>query len=169
MENFQDFNLIQSGELTAVRHGLFNPTFEITDGQMNYGQVITKKTSSTDRGAFETSKERWVLKREDKIITLSNSRSENIGLLEDNGRILQLNNGFEATISVHGGGRSAVLSSWKNKQGNELVNFKQSAYSYRRPYTITFDPALLKTVLEIPLLVLLGIHLSFLKQTRRYI
>jgi len=168
MENFQDFNTIQTSELTAVRHGLFNPTFEITDGRMNYGQVITKKTSD-GRGVFETSRERWTLKRENKIISLSNSRGENIGSLEDGGRILQLNNGFEATMRIHGGGHTAVTSGWIDRQGNELVNFKQSAYSYRRPYTITFDPGLLKTVPEIPLLILLGIHLSFLKQTRRYI
>lgn len=169
MENFQDFNLIQSSDLTAVRYGLFNPSFNITDGQVNYGQVITKKTSSTDRGTFETSKERWVLKRQDKMVTIENANGQNIGSLVDSGRILQLNNGFEATMHIQGGGRAAVLSRWTDHHGNDLVNFKQSATSYRRPYAITIDPGQLKLVPEIPLLVLLGVHLSFLKQTRRSI
>jgi hypothetical protein len=168
MEPYRDFKLLSTNELQVVRHGFFNPVFDLSDGEFVYGKVITNKTSK-DFPVLETATESWVPKREGAFkgtFLLNNSRGENIGSVTDGGRLLKLHNGFEANLSITGGGQSTVSGGWENSEFGELMHFKQSWYSYKKPYVITLDTGLLKRVPEIPLLILLGTHLSFLKQTR---
>jgi hypothetical protein len=165
MEPYRDFDLLSSGELTVTRKGLFTPVFEITDGAFTYGKV----TTTTNRGLndhpfLETSAEKWELKRKavfDRTLLIYNSRGENIGAVTSGDHLLKLNYGFSAELL-------AAAGIWLNGKGEKIIKVKQSWYSYKKPYTISFDAGLIKTLPELPLMILLGTYMKFLRQTRSF-
>lgn len=169
MNEYTDFDILQTGELAVLRKGLFKPVFEFTDGQFIYGKLIT---NNGKKPVLETAKESWILRREGRLfkktLLISNAAGSSIGLVNDGDRFLRLNNGFEATLALIGGGRTVVSGSWKNAEFGDLISFKQSFTSYKKPYKITFDKGFLKHTNEIPLLTLLGTYIAFLKQTRSF-
>jgi hypothetical protein len=159
MEQYREFKQLDTNQLKFIRKGFFDPVFTLSDGTFIYGKVTLNKWS---RGApvLETANDTWTLTREGKwskkVWIINNSRFENIGTVSQGDYFLQLKNGFEAIIT----------SDWENNQYGKIVNFKQSSYNERKPYTLTFDTNLAKTLPEMPLLTVLGMFLIFLRQTR---
>jgi len=159
METYKDFTSIETNELIAIRNGFFNPVFTITDGNFMYGKVILNKTSKA-LPVLETLGESWTLKRQsifgDRTLHILNAVGEPVGTVTNGDTYLKMADGFDAYLA----------GPWFDTQHNKLVAWKQSSYSYRKPFKITVDRSLVKTMKEMPLLVLLGTYLIFLEYTR---
>jgi hypothetical protein len=166
MSIYRDFELLRTPELRLIRHGIFWPVYELTDGEFYYGKIsYTGKFLVSF--LLETAKDHWNLKRSgilNRTLHIYNSHNENIGSLTPRGWTsdvnLLMNNGFEAKFA-----KKSFFSMefvWTNSNFGDLISIKESWWSYKIPYTITLDTNLLKNVPTIPLLVLLGTNFMIL-------
>jgi len=163
METYSDFTLLQTGELTILRDGFFSPVYELSDGTYKYGKIITNRTSKAD-AIIETATENWVVKSELPFKgnrSIYNQSGQNIGMLEF--KRLFLTNGFEAQLLSSG----YISREWIWKLANfvDPIKIKAAPFSYSNPYTITINNDALKTIQQLPLLLMIGSYLAILDYT----
>ncbi len=170
MSNFRNFDLLRTSELRLIRRGLFRPAYELTDGQFCYGQI--KYSGNFLRSILlETAKESWTFKRSEKLnktLFVYNSHDKNIASITAQGWKNKINlvmkTGFEAEFT-----KESFFSMhffWTNVQLGHIIAIKESRWSYRVPYIITFNVGLFNKISEAPLLILLGVNFMILNRTR---
>ena len=165
----RDFDQLKHDELYLLRHGFFKASYEITDSVYCYG-VIDYASRSGGYSTLKTTKDTLTIKRKGKFdgtLLIYNSKGEQIASIS--GRLIEFNNGFQGALFAKFSFRSFTLGyTCKNLQVGDIFSMKQSNRSYKKPFTINLNTALLKNNPEIPFTVLLGANIALMEQRRSY-
>jgi hypothetical protein len=168
MDPYRTFTLLRVNELTVIRHGLFHPWYELTDGQFIYGKI--KYTSWTKRGALlECFDGAWKVKPKSWLtqsLRINTVDGQSVGEVTRKwsscAMTVKLNNQFEAKLA-HEKLFSKVYALTTIRFG-EIFRLKKNFFKLKRPFTVTLDRALLPSIPNLPLLILLGVQLQLLRQ-----
>lgn len=166
MYNILDTKVVN--ELLLVRHGWFNPEYELTDGTYTYGKISYRWFSQ--RGTMaESATGAWIFQREQifsRTIVISDKDGITIGTLVrewfSRKSTLTLNTGFKADFYTQ-----SIFSReniWESSTNGKIIEITSSLFSTRDDIQITpgTTPANL-----IPLMIFLGKHLIILRRRRK--
>jgi hypothetical protein len=171
MGNYRAFDQLRSNELTVIRHGWFRPWYELTDGQFMYGKL--SYTGWTKRTAMlETASIAWTIVPKgvfSRTLYIHQSDGQTIGEIKPemwSRRInIIMNNGFLAFFTTKKiFTKTFTLGS--DKFG-DLAYIEQKLWKLKKPFVITFDQAMFKTVPDMPLFILSGVYLALMRQQQQ--
>ncbi|WP_184549401.1 hypothetical protein [Mucilaginibacter sp. FT3.2] len=169
MENIRSFGQIRTGELFIARRGIFNPVYELSDGQFCYAKIDERQKFIGVADNKWTFKKDRDLRGETKTIRISNTYKEVIGSVTFSKQTKELTlcmkNGFRASyIQTKGSHLFGVTSVWKNLQFGDMLSIKESTWNIKKPFGISVDPSLIKKVPELALMILYGVAYNLLKR-----
>jgi hypothetical protein len=159
----RDFHSLRSNELWVVRHGIYNPLFEITDGDYCYAEINTKLNS------IGVEKDKWIFKKNKTwtgkyaTVMINNFKDENIGSLTYNEMkhaLLQLNDGFKASFIKKNSFFSHLSPTyiWAHSSYGDIITIEQSKWRFKKMFKITLDDKFMKDVPDLlSLMILYGV------------
>ena len=155
-------------EFSLIRHGLFNPEYELTDGVNIYGKMSYHWFSQLGT-VVESARGTWIFQREKifvRTIVITDIEGRTIGNVTrgwfSRKSTLSLDTGFQADFYTH-----SIFSReniWESSTNGKIIQITSSLFSTRNDVLITpgTTPANL-----IPLLIFLGKHLIILRRRRK--
>lgn len=170
MDNYRSFDLLRANELSIIKHGFFNNSYEISDGQFLYGKV-SYRLFSRCRAVVETADGAWTFSRKQlfsRTIIISKGGGEIIGEVTrgffSQTSELKLYNGFEASFAHTS--FLPVEFTWSNSAYGEMLKIRGRIFAFYNTVKITINsPG--RPIAETPLLAFLSIHLLLLRQRRK--
>ncbi|MBD1394727.1 hypothetical protein [Mucilaginibacter glaciei] len=171
MNEFRNFDQVKTAELFVKRHKWFFPYFELTDGQFVYGK-LSYKNNYKRYAIIETADGFWTIKMKGLLkrnLLINKGDDETIGTLIPatwkRDILLEMENGFKATyLYKKFFARSLTLS---HDMYGDIINLKQEWWSFSKPFTVTYDPSVKTNDMPpIPLLALIGLHLTLIRQAQ---
>lgn len=165
---FRPFDQLRVNELTVNRIGFFRSSYELTDGQFIYGKLSYigwfKPTA-----VLETAGKRWEIITKgifSRVLYINDSGTGNIGSVKPEAwtRKVNLNmtDGFQAYyMSKKVFSRAVYLTS---NQFGDLFSIEPNLWKFKQPFRIVFNRDVLKTVPNLPMFMLAGIHMVVLRQ-----
>ncbi|MES2277399.1 MAG: hypothetical protein V4592_15350 [Bacteroidota bacterium] len=168
MDNYRSFDLLRTGELTVIRHGWFRPWYELTDGQFMYGKLSyagwLRRTATA-----EVAGNSWIIKCKgafSRSLFIKKSETEIIGEIKPEiwtRKIrVAMNNGFDAVFTAKK--LFCRTFSLTNDQYGDMFSIEPNIWKFKTPFRVTFNQTYLKTIPDMPLLMLTGIYLVLLRQ-----
>jgi hypothetical protein len=168
MDPYRTIALLRTNQLTVTKRGWIHPCYQLTDGQFCYGKL--KYTSWTRRGAWlETFDGVWRVSPKSWLsqsFFIWSSEGEKLGEVIQKWWSCKMNivlkDNFEAAFT-----RKKFFSksyTLANDQAGEILKVDQKYFNFKRPLTVTFEPNLIKTIPNLPLLMLLGVQLVLFRQ-----
>lgn len=173
MNNYQKLDLSRVLDLQVTRRGFFRAEHILSDGQFEYGLLgcsgkgifSRERQIDTANGNFIVRPIGWLGK---EVQILNADTSEVIGSFTrntwDTRKTITFNNGFIAEFRRDGGIFSRTMS-WYNAELGNIIQIK-ACYKYSRPFSVTFNPAIVGKDIPFTLLTLLGVHIILIKQAQ---
>ena len=153
-----------------IRHGLFRPWFELTDGQFCYGKLSYRNFWKTTV-VLETANKTWVIKRKgifSRSLLIEGSDGFSLGTITPelwSRKInLSMNNGFEA-VYLNKKFFTRVFNLTSSQYG-DILSIKIEIWAFKTPFKVSVDLDKLKSIPDKPLLTLTGINLILMKQAQ---
>jgi|GEM_PF-859196 len=172
MNNYRNIESLRTTALYLTREGWFKPVFTLTDGQFDYGK-ITQTGFWKPVITLESAQNIWFIKRKGafkRSLIINDINDMEVGSVVPelfSSKIkLSLNNGFEATyLNKKIFKRTFSLI---HDQYGDILDIKTALWSVKKPFDISINLDLIKTIPDIPLLALLGIKLIMIKQAQAH-
>jgi len=155
-----DFNI--APELTIVKTGMFNPSYELTNGSYCYGKMHFKGWFKRI-GYIETANGNWIFKQKrwyynDLIVSDANEQAiatTKATTLWNRGTTLTFVDGTAIQLQRNGGVFSKIQSWYSETYGN-LLNIEAKVWSTKTPFIVSFEPIITKTNINPLLLAFMG-------------
>ena len=169
MENYRPLDQIRVNELTVIRHGFVRPYYTVTDGQFVYGR-LSYTGWFRPKGNLESAHNSWQITPKglfSRVLLINTGDIDQIiGEVKPEAwsrKIkLEMTNGFDAFFTV-----KKLFSrtyTMMNAQHGEIFNIETKLWKMKVPFKITFEPAVAKSITDMPLLLLLGVYLVLMRQ-----
>ena len=165
---YRSFDQLRTNELYVVRHGWYNSSFELTDGQFNYGTISFRRFCRRS-GTVETANGSWEFSKPffSRVATISKPGGELIGKVDqgyfDRCNKLVMNGGFAADFKRTG--FFPTEFTWSKDSQGEILRSRQRHFNFNSPLTVILNPTV--KITEMPLLTFLSIYLLLLRQRRK--
>ncbi len=169
MDQYRKMQDLRTPSLFIKRQGFWCPEHVLTDGQFEFGKLISPKKFSCER-IIQTSDSSFKLLRKGfwgrEIEIFKNA--EKIGSLTrntwDNKQTLQLYTGFTATFTrTPGSGIFSRNKSWLSNELGEILTIK-SCFGFKKPFTVEIVNTQLNKM-QVPLLLMIFVGVNtILKQ-----
>ena len=172
MEQFRDFSQVRTNTLTVLRYGFFRQWYELTDGQFIYGKISTiYQLFKRQKNVLESAKGSWVISAAglfSRTLLINTDEDQNIGVIKPDAW------GRKTTITLNDGSMFVLTTknlfsktfTLANDQYGEILTIEQKLWSFKKPFVISIDQNLLKSIPLIPQLALLGVNLILLRQAQ---
>jgi hypothetical protein len=158
MNYYSKFDISTVPELTIVKTGVFNPSYELTSGSYSYGKMYFKGWFKRI-GYIETANGNWVFQQKrsyynDLIVSDANgqaiatTKATNIW---NRGTTITFADGMAIELRRNGGVFSKIKS-WYSEDYGSLLNIESKAWSAKTPFIVSFEPIITKTNIN-PLLL----------------
>ncbi|WDF75302.1 hypothetical protein ACFGVS_02340 [Mucilaginibacter sp. AW1-7] len=170
MEQFRSFDQLRTNQLIIIRNGFFRPSFELSDGQFSYGKLSYGNIWKTTM-ILESAQKTWIIKRKaifSRTLLIKDVNEIELGAITPeilSRKVkLSMNNGFEAVYAY-----KKIFTrtfSLTNDQYGDILSVKTAVWGFKKPFEVSIDLDKLKSIPDMPLLVLLGVNLILIKQAQ---
>lgn len=171
MDNYRKFDQIRTTELQIIRKGFFNPSYILTDGQFDYGQLSCTSAFRSDKnietadGTYLIKQIGWVGK---EIQIIDEGKGEIVGSIKRNSWdtqvVLEMSNGFSVRLKKGPGFFSREVN-WTNDQYGDGIKIK-SCYKWHTSFNISYDSNIIKTTFPLALITLIGVNIILVRQAQ---
>jgi len=169
MDELRPFDKVRVGELTLVRHGFFCCWYKLTDGQFMYGKITYIKRFMPVV-LLEVAGKSWQVASKSifsntLIITLPDTGEQIAQVKPDTWARktrLEMESGFAGTFTS-----KSIFSrtyTFTNESMGDIFNIEQMLWKLKTPFKVTFDQGFVKTLPDMPLLLLVGAYTMLLRQ-----
>jgi hypothetical protein len=170
MEQFRSFDQLRTNQLIIIRNGFFRPSFELSDGQFSYGKLSYGNIWKTTM-ILESAQKTWIIKRKaifSRTLLIKDVNEIELGAITPeilSRKVkLSMNNGFEAVYAYKK--LFTRTFSLTSDQYGDILSVKTAMWGFKKPFEVSVDLDKLKTIPDMPLLVLLGVNLILIKQAQ---
>jgi hypothetical protein len=169
MDDINDIDKPRTNELLIVKNGLWQPTFELTDGKLIYAKLSFRSNIKRD-AVIEMPNITYTIKRKgwfNRTILINLGENETVGILVPEtwkrDFNLKMDNGFEATYRYKKFfSKSLTLTSAAD---GDILRVTKKAFSFKQPYTVSIDLVTKKADMPpLPLLAFIGLVIITLRR-----
>jgi hypothetical protein len=167
MEPYNVFDVTRVNELTAIKTGTFNPSYQLVDGAYCYGKLYFKGWFGRT-GFIETANRSWIFKQQKwycSNVLLTDSAGNIVAVTKTTGWkrkvTLEFTNGNRLQYNCNG--IFSTMNSWYSDTYGNLVNLKARAFSAKKPFLISFEPGITKANIDPILLAFMAISITLIR------